>query len=558
MEYLLLLVALILLFSVIFIREAIMARQSEKAFIQSLRDHYGEMNRKEYSKERYDNISAYYRKHRRAGQIDDITWNDLSMDDIFKRMNYTFSASGEEYLYYTLRSTDTDRETLEHLEEVVTFFSEHEEERVQIQYLMHQLGYTGKYSLYDYLDNLDFLGTRSNKKHIMADVLLLPFIGVCFLNLPVGLAGIAGILCYNVTTYFKEKSVVDPYITSFAYVIRLMEQCEKITEVKVPVCDKEWCGAKEKLNRLNAVRRGSFFVMSGNKGLTSGNPLDILADYLRMSLHVDIIQFNNMLSRLRSHMKEVDGLIEFVGALETAIAIGAFRESLTEYCIPQFSGSGIRVIKGYHPLLTRPVANSIETDTNVLLTGSNASGKSTFLKMMAINVIFAQSIHTVCASSYRAPIYHIYSSMALHDNIQSGESYYIVEIKALKRILDAVKEGERVLCFVDEILRGTNTVERIAAASQILKSLSTDRILCFAATHDIELTSILEKSFKNYHFEEEIVEGDIHFPYLLLQGPATSRNAIKLLEIMGYDQKVIAQAYEQAERFIETGNWLQA
>lgn len=558
MEYLLLLVALILVFSFIFTREAIVARQSEKAFIQALRDHYGENNQKEYSKERYDNISAYYRKHRRAGQIDDITWNDLSMDDIFKRINYTFSASGEEYLYYTLRSTDSDEKSLEHLEEVVAYFMEHEDKRVKIQYRMHQLGYTGKYSLYDYLDNLDFLGTRSNRKHIMADILLLPFIGICFLKLPVGLAGIAGILCYNIVTYFKEKSMIEPYITSFAYIMRLMDQCEKITEVQVPVCQAKWREAKERLSRLKVVRRGNFFVMGGNRGPTSGNPLDILADYLRMSLHVDIIQFNNMLSGLRNHMEDVDGLIQFVGSLETAIAIGAFRKSLTEYCTPQFCGKGIRITNGCHPLLSQPVPNSIETERNVLLTGSNASGKSTFLKMVAVSAIFAQSIHTVCASSYQAPIYRIYSSMALHDNIQSGESYYIVEIKALKRILDAAQEGEKVLCFVDEILRGTNTVERIAAASQILKSLSADQMLCFAATHDIELTSILKKSFDNYHFEEEIVEGDIHFPYQLMQGPATSRNAIKLLEIMGYDQKVITQAYEQAQRFMETGNWLQA
>jgi DNA mismatch repair ATPase MutS len=79
--------------------------------------------------------------------------------------------------------------------------------------------------------------------------------------------------------------------------------------------------------------------------------------------------------------------------------------------------------------------------------------------------------------------------MSLRDDLQGGDSYYVVEIKALKRILTAAKEpGRPVLCFVDEVLRGTNTVERIAASTQILKSFDGRAVLCFAATHDIELT----------------------------------------------------------------------
>ena len=146
--------------------------------------------------------------------------------------------------------------------------------------------------------------------------------------------------------------------------------------------------------------------------------------------------------------------------------------------------------------------------------------------------------------------------MSLRDDIESGESYYIVEIKALKRILDAgrIHQG-RVLCFVDEVLRGTNTVERIAASTQILMSLAGDNLTCFAATHDIELTDLLTDYYDNYHFEEDIREGDVFFNYKLLNGKATTRNAIKLLEIMGYDAGIIQKATKQAEHFVESGVW---
>ena len=98
-------------------------------------------------------------------------------------------------------------------------------------------------------------------------------------------------------------------------------------------------------------------------------------------------------------------------------------------------------------------------------------------------------------------------------------------------------------------------MERIAASTQILKSLGSSGILCFAATHDIELTELLQKEFDNYHFEEEVREGDIFFNYRLKEGKATTRNAIRLLELMGYDQAVIQRASAQAEHFVASGVW---
>ena len=116
--------------------------------------------------------------------------------------------------------------------------------------------------------------------------------------------------------------------------------------------------------------------------------------------------------------------------------------------------------------------------------------------------------------------------MALKDDLLGGESYYIVEIRSMKRIIDETKKNQKVLCFVDEVLRGTNTVERIAASCEILKSLSKRGTICFAATHDIELTDLLNEEYDNYHFEEEIEQGDVVFNYILKPGKATTRNAI--------------------------------
>ena len=538
-------------------------KQRAKQFIKSLKDNYGKAPNRSYQLERFEKIGSFYRKHPAPYQLDDITWNDLGMDDIFKRMNYSFSATGEEYLYYILRTPEYEEDKLQRLESQVCFFMNQEEERVKVQELMHRLGYVGKYSLYDYLDHLDYLGERNNRKHYLLNLLYFPCVCLLFFQFTWGVAAIIGLMLYNIVTYYKEKGEIDPYVISFGFVQRLYLCAEKLAKMKLPGFEAEQEQIQRCCKTLKNMYRGSFWVMSPGRGnATGGNPMDMIMDYMRMIFHLDIMQFNKMLSIIRCQMKDVDLLIRTVGYIETAISIGSFRASLEHgYTVPIFTEERTLVLEeGYHPLISSPVKNSIRGDGCVLLTGSNASGKSTFLKMVALNGVLAQTIHTAIAANYRGPMYRIVSSMALRDNLAGGESYYIVEIKALKRILDMTEQRTKentppVLCFVDEVLRGTNTVERIAASSQILRSLSERGVLCFAATHDIELTELLKDYYTNYHFAEEICDGDVVFNYQLRSGKASMRNAIRLLEMLGYDEDIISRAGREAELFTEKGVW---
>ena len=194
-------------------------------------------------------------------------------------------------------------------------------------------------------------------------------------------------------------------------------------------------------------------------------------------------------------------------------------------------------------------------ERGILVTGSNASGKSTFLKTVAIQALLAQTIHTCPARTFRGNFVKVMTSMALRDDLEGGESYYIVEIKSLQRILQECEKQEPVLCIVDEVLRGTNTIERIAASSRILRSLAAPNVLPLAATHDIELTYLLEDIYENYHFTEEVREDEIYFSYKLLKGRSTSRNAIRLLALIGYGEELVENARKRAQRFLEHGTW---
>jgi len=557
MEYVLFVIVMIGVISCFMISGYLNYKKSEKRFIKKLYENYGCLPDREYKPEEFANISGYFLKHTEGFYIDDITWNDLNMDEVFKRLNYTHSAAGEEYLYAVLRKPVTNREELSRREEIIDFFRKEQDERVAFQVIFSKLGRTGKFSIYDYLDYLDNLGKRSNLPHYLTFLLMAIAIGIIFVNVPMGLLFLVCVFIYNNFTYFKIKAEIDPYITIFAYIFRLLDEADAVRKHKISVLAEKQERLKKCSASMTGFKAGSFLLMSAGRMSGSGNPIDMLMDFLRMTFHLDLIKFNSMLAEVRTHINEIDEILTIMGEIETAIVIGEYRESLEAYCIPEFCDRLLMEAKRiYHPLLEAPVKNNISTDQSVLVTGSNASGKSTFLKTAALNAILAQTIHTVLADSYRSCMFRICSSMSLRDDVQGGDSYYMVEIKALKRILDELKQdGMPVLCFVDEVLRGTNTVERIAASSQILRSMSAANCLCFAATHDIELTHILEDCYKNYHFSEEIADNDIYFSYKIKDGRATTKNAIKLLGIMGYEESIIQKAEDMAGEFIKTGVW---
>lgn len=531
---------------------------NEKKFKNAYRDkliqRYGEKADRKYKDGEFEHICGYEKEHADDFRIDEITWSDLDMDAVYKQMNYCKCSAGEEYLYYRLRHPRIKEYHFDRMEEVTEYFRKNETDRLKLQLALHEMGYTGKYSMYDYLNNLDTLGERNNKKDILVDLLFIPAAGMLFWQIGYGIALIFVLILYNLITYFKEKSIIEPYITCFAYVFRVLNEVDAIKAVPCSCIDEE----KEKLlfykKKFGKFKRFSSLIMS--KSRMTGNPTEIIIDYARMFFHLDIIKFNSMLNEVKKHTEDIDMLLTIMGKLDFYLAIGEYRTYLHEYSIPVFSKQEYQIQGLYHPLLETPVKNDIMIKKSILFTGSNASGKSTMLKAIAVNALLAQSVHTVAADSYHADYFRIYTSLSLKDNIFEGDSYYMAEIRAMKRIIDASEDTRTpLICFVDEVLRGTNTVERIAASTMILKTLSAIHGYCFAATHDIELTDILKHYYENYHFEEEMNQEDIHFSYCLHPGKATTRNAIKLLDVMGYGSQITRNANLLAEQFEQNGIW---
>lgn len=541
-----------------------------------LKNDWGACPKREYKGVEFQKIRRYYDLLIEAGRsdnvsvahIDDITWNDMGMDSVFKSMNHTWSSIGEDYLYNRLRRMDYTDKELEEFDKLVTYMENNPADAYKLQEEFVEIGRTKSVCIYEFICKLAALKTRSNIKHIAMSVLLLISIGIIFVEPIVGVGASIAMVVVNIMQYYRTKAEIENYFVCFSYIIRMISGAKKLGDIK---CDG-MSSYTERICRIyehvKGMTKGVFLVAGNNM---SGSLAEILMEYLRMLFHVDIMKFNSMLKSVHDNEEELCKLYEILGMLEASCAVASYRTYLRKnygyYCKPDFisldiknNNRGVKKIKGdniYHPLIEKPVTNSICEGKCVLLTGSNASGKSTFLKTVGINAILAQTIYTCTGQKFAMERRNVYSSMSLKDNLENNESYYMVEIKALKRIIDAANRGERIICFVDEVLRGTNTVERVSASTEILKSfaMSDEDVLAFAATHDIELTHLLEEWYANYHFEEDVVDDDVLFNYKLNTGRAVSRNAIQLLKVMGYDDKIISAAKMRADKFTKTGQY---
>lgn len=533
-------------------------KQFNKKLIEKIKSQWGQKPSKKYKDGDMKAIAGYYDNIRENEQgsffIDDITWNDLDMDTIYKRLNNTQSTVGEEYLYSLIREPVTDSSQLNERSRLIEFFQSHPNERLRLQTFLAKLGKSRHVGIPDYFfSNEKYKPFRRNK--YMLQISLLALSPLAFLiNLSAGILLIIAGFFINMTTYYKARSELSSQLDSMSYLVNLIFYSRKISDIKLPGLEAYTEKLRETASKIKGFGFKSFyqiFYQTANEFL----------EYFKIIFLVELIAYESISKKITSHRSELREIYETVGLLDSTLAIASFRESVPFYTIPEMfkAGSGLKPMiefeNIYHPLIDDPVTNSAGINKPTLITGSNATGKSTFLKTAAINAIFAQTISTCLAKRYKSSFFLIYTSMALKDDLSSNESYYIAEIKSLKRILQNLNDEYPLLCVIDEVLRGTNTIERIAASSEVMRYLSGKNCICITATHDIELTSILKGLFDNYHFKESFENNKIVFDYKIYPGKSRTRNAIRLLEFMGYPEDTVKAARDKAERFEQKGSW---
>ncbi len=193
-----------------------------------------------------------------------------------------------------------------------------------------------------------------------------------------------------------------------------------------------------------------------------------------------------------------------------------------------------------HPLIpdARRIANDLtigRDESLILVTGSNMSGKTTFLRTLGVNLLMAQCGLPVCAASFRFTPMQLLTSLRISDSLQEQTSYFMAELKKLQKIIHRLQTGAPALVLIDEILRGTNSEDKTFGSEQFIRKLLQYPCLSLFATHDLSLGQLeaeLPKAIHNYCFESIIEDNELHFDYRLQRGIARNRNASFLMQKM--------------------------
>ncbi len=238
---------------------------------------------------------------------------------------------------------------------------------------------------------------------------------------------------------------------------------------------------------------------------------------------------------------EVKKWIEAIGEVESLISLSVLMQIDEGVSFPTIDNSNLRISGEAlgHPLISNNerVLNNIKIDDSILIiTGSNMSGKTTFLRTIGINLVLAYSGGPVYASKMLCPILEIFTSMRVTDDLKNGISTFYAELLRIKDIINYANKNNNIIFLIDEIFRGTNSEDRILGAKNVIGNLNKLGVVGAITTHDLELC-ILDKynRIKNYHFSEQYKDNKIHFDYKIKQGKSTSTNAKYLMESVGIE-----------------------
>jgi len=527
-----------------------------------------------------------------AGALDARTWDDLDLDAVFAFLDRTESVPGRQVLYDRLRSTTHSPESLAAFDDLAERFRDGPF-RLRTQRWLEPLNAQSVYWLWSLaLEPIERLPRWAAVYPIFAVLML---VSICLIPAFHPLAVVSALgLIVGILLRARFGFRLVPIANSFRDMVRLLNAADRFADA--PELAEELRGElKARLAALARVRQ-----FGGWLGRDTGGAdlVGLFIEYLNLLFCLDANAVMLAVAEMRRRQGDLHAVFETVGSLDAALAVASVRASGLAWTRPIFAPPVAAAIFDdvRHPLVDECVPNSITlgSPAGVLVTGANMTGKSTFLRTIGVNAVLAQTIHTVFASRYEAPWLSVHSCITPADDLQAGKSYYQAEVETLVAMLRAAGSENVRLSLFDELFRGTNTLDRIGAASAVLEYLvrgSTPspppepadgrtpesavqspvsgvpapeeaarpqivdgrggRCFVLAATHDLELVSLLTPDYAVVHFADQLGDNTLQFDYKLRPGPTTTRNAIALLGVLGAPQEVVAEALGRTERLRE-------
>lgn len=478
---------------------------------------------------------------------------DIDLEKLFIFLDRTTSRTGQQYLYDLLRSIPFSSPLKEHAD-IREAFSGNPPLRKKVRKALSSLTQTEAYTLPSLFQG----ECRTMRRGYVALLYVLRFLPLLFLLLLLffqwggAVVGLIAALTVNMAVHYVNKFRGVEYMTSVPQLFKLTKTARKLAAL--PELKSIAGDIPAALKVLQPLQRKFFFLHLETKIDSDVTALVwMLVELQHIFFLTEPLSFAQAMDILKDKKEEIEKVYSFVGLTDTLLSTAYLTEGLPYFCRLEYTvvEETFRASKLYHPLIPDCVGNDLSLrGKSMLLTGSNMSGKTTFIRTVMINALTAQTLDLCFAESFalRGPT-EIHSSVMLTDNLSEGRSFYMEEVSQIKEMLERSRNGRYNFFMLDEIFKGTNTTERIAAAKAVLSYLvATGSNTVFVSTHDIELADLLAGTYELYNFSETIENDTLSFDYKLKPGKLTRRNAIRILELCRYPPEVIDQAYRIADK----------
>jgi energy-coupling factor transporter ATP-binding protein EcfA2 len=483
--------------------------------------------------------------------LDEQAVKDLDFHAFFQAIDFSLSAPGQQYLYHSIRRQQVSPQQRAELEGRIEKLEKDPDSLEAIQKSLRSLT-----KGIDYYFPFLIFGELPAKIRFfplirLAQLLILAAL-VAGIFYPALLFFLLIVFLGNVVLHYWHKSRIGRFVQIFSRLPRLTRTAKKLLS-QLPPEGEQTMALQQAIKRLEKVSSKVLFLKTEN--LMENDLSSIvwyLIEFIKIATLAEITTFHRLVDEIREIRGEMEEVFTYLGEVDKACAVLALRKALPYYCLPDLQEAGKQLdIQGvYHPLVADCVPNDLKlVEKSLLLTGSNMAGKSTFIKAINLSIVAAQSLNTAFARQYQLPRLALATSIRISDNIQEARSYYMEEVHLMKKLLGLAKTQEiQYLFTIDEVFKGTNTIERISAAKAILEHLNQGRHLVLVSTHDVELTQMLAQSYELQYFQEKVDSQGLSFDYQLRKGALKEKNAIKILEMEGYPDEVVSEAKKMAER----------
>lgn len=478
--------------------------------------------------------------------VDETTWQDLGMDEVFAKVDRTSSFPGRQMLYHQMRTYESDEGVLAERTRQYSVFRSDPGLREAAQ--THLAGLDGPDAAWLaplLMNDLPEKPRWGWALHLCGLAPMACFIGMAWWPVLLIPGLILGLLNLMINETYGRK--ITPYFDGLSQIHRLLRVAERLSTLPNAARLPQLVDLQETAPARPLLKKRLGWLAMDREKL--GDLIMSLITYANLFFLLDIQIYFASIASLRRHQAALVRMLEAVGSMDAAISVASFVDGLPVVVTPTRVGEHRLEAEGlYHPLLVAPVGNPIRCiGRSILITGSNMAGKTTFLRTVGINVILAQTLNLCLADKAVVPRAVVRSSIRREDRLAHGDSFYAVELARIQEMIQDAQGDQLHLFLLDEIFRGTNTLERISAATAVLRHLGSDH-LAMVTTHDLELQDLLADGFDMYHFSEQIVEGKYGFNYCIQPGPTTGRNAIRLLELHGYPESITREARRLADQ----------